>query len=176
MLFNSIEFLFFLPIVFILYWFVFNRHRSLQNLFIVIVSYIFYGWWSQSFLILIFITTICSYLSGVLIEILSRRTAKKIVAVTNVVLNLGLLGVYKYANFFIENFHALFLQLGVNLNISSLNLILPVGISFYTFQALSYTIDVYKKDIEPTKDVISFFAYISFFPQLVAGPIKEPLI
>ena len=173
MLFNSLEFLVFLPLVFLAYWFLLNKNLKLQNLFIVIVSYIFYGWWSPSFLVLIFVTTLCSFLSGLVVQSSNNQQVKKWVTIGNVLLNLGILGVYKYANFFIENFQYLLNSIGVHSNVSSLNLILPVGISFYTFQALSYTIDVYRKDITATTDVVSFFAYISFFPQLVAGPIER---
>lgn len=170
MLFNSIEFLFYLPIVFLLYWLVFKNLRS-QNAFIVVASYIFYGWWEWKFLVLIFITTLFSYLSGIGIK---KFTAyRKLVLWGNVLLNLGILCLFKYFNFFTENLQVLFNSFGIHLDWVTLNLILPVGISFYTFQALSYSIDVYRDKIEPTKDIIAFFAFISFFPQLVAGPIER---
>lgn len=173
MLFNSFDFLLFLPTVFLLYWFVFKK-LNIQNLFIVIVSYIFYGWWDYRFLFLIFITTICSYLSGILIEKFEDSKKKKqSICAVNIILNLGILCIFKYYNFFAENFSLLFQSLGYHPNWVTLNLILPVGISFYTFQALSYTIDVYRKKISVTHDVIAFFAFISFFPQLVAGPIER---
>lgn len=171
MLFNSIEFLIYLPIVFILYWLVFKRLKF-QNAFVVVASYVFYGWWDWTFLLLIFITTLFSFLSGIGID----RTLgkwKKIFLWGNIVLNLCILGVFKYYNFFSKNFQLLFESIGIHLDWVTLNLILPVGISFYTFQALSYTIDVYKKKIEPTRDIVAFFAFISFFPQLVAGPIER---
>ncbi|MCH5308398.1 MAG: MBOAT family protein [Prevotella sp.] len=173
MLFNSIEFLLFLPIVFLLYWFVF-RERRWQNLLIVTASYVFYGWWDWRFLILIAFTSFCSYWSGLLIgHYEKRRKAQRIVSAINIVLNLAILGIFKYFNFFAENFEALFLALGYQIDRITLDIILPVGISFYTFQALSYTIDVYRKQIQPTRDIVEFFAYISFFPQLVAGPIER---
>ena len=173
MLFNSFEFLLFLPVVFLLYWFVF-RGRKWQNLLVVIASYVFYGWWDWRFLFLIALTSVCSYASGLLIKRYSdSRRAQKAVSATNIVLNLAILGVFKYYNFFVENIDALFLAMGYKLDWITLDIILPVGISFYTFQALSYTIDVYRGSIKPTRDIVDFFAYISFFPQLVAGPIER---
>ena len=177
MLFNSFEYLIFLPIVFLLYWFVFDyamrkckRQLLWQNLFIVIASYIFYGWWDWRFLILIAITTVLSFLSGVGIEKAPTQRGKKAVMIANVVINLGILGVYKYYDFFAREFAELF---GIESDFLLLHLILPVGISFYTFQALSYSIDVYRRQIEPTHDIVAFTAFLSFFPQLVAGPIER---
>ena len=173
MLFNSIEFLFFLPIVFFLYWFVFDQ-RKIQNFLIVIVSYIFYGWWDWRFLILITLTSVCSYYSGILLEIADdKERNRRILSTLNIIINLGILAVFKYYNFFVDNLQLLFRSIGYELDIITINIILPVGISFYTFQALSYTIDVYRRNIKPTHDVIEFFAFISFFPQLVAGPIER---
>lgn len=174
MLFNSLEFLIFLPIVFILYWYVFKSLRW-QNLFVVVCSYVFYGWWNWHFLLLIAFTSFCSYLSGLIIQYDRQSGAgySKCYATLNIVINLLILCVYKYYNFFAESLVEAFSGIGIELNLTSLNLVLPVGISFYTFQALSYTIDVYRKKIEPTKDMIAFMAFISFFPQLVAGPIER---
>lgn len=174
MLFNSIEFAVFLPIVFILYWFGFNRHVRARNLFIIAVSYIFYGWWDWRFLWLIAFTSFASYLSGIGIERTLREDdnkAAKCICVANVVLNLGILCVFKYYNFFATEFAERFL--GGDTSGILVKLILPVGISFYTFQALSYTIDVYRRTLQPTRDITAFFAYIAFFPQLVAGPIER---
>ena len=177
MLFNSFEFAIFLPIVFLLYWFVFDyalgkcKHQLLlQNLLIVVASYIFYGWWDWRFLILIAITTILSFLSGIGIEKAPTLRGKKTVMIANIAVNLGILGVYKYYDFFAREFAELF---GIESDFLLLHLILPVGISFYTFQALSYSIDVYRKQIEPTHDIVAFTAFLSFFPQLVAGPIER---
>ncbi len=177
MLFNSFEYLIFLPIVFLLYWFVFDyamrgckRQLLWQNLLIVVASYIFYGWWDWRFLILIAITTILSFLSGIGIEKAPTQRGKKAVMIANVVVNLGILGVYKYYDFFAREFAELF---GIESDFLLLHLILPVGISFYTFQALSYSIDVYRKQIQPTHDIVAFTAFLSFFPQLVAGPIER---
>lgn len=172
MLFNSIEFAVFLPIVFLLYWFVFNRNLKLQNLFIVVVSYVFYGWWDWRFLFLIAFTSFCSWGSGLLIE-KNRENPKKAkaVSVLNIVINLLILGVFKYYDFFVTSFADLFL--GGKTDGLLLKIILPVGISFYTFQALSYSIDVYRGKLKPTRDIVQFFAFVSFFPQLVAGPIER---
>ena len=173
MLFNSFEFMLFLPIVFLLYWFVF-KPRRLQNLFLVVASYVFYGWWDWRFLCLIALTSFFSYASGLLLEHYEgQRKVQQLVSASNIVLNLLILAVFKYYNFFMDNLAALFRSVGYELDWVSLDFILPVGISFYTFQALSYTIDVYRRQIRPTHDIVEFFAYISFFPQLVAGPIER---
>lgn len=173
MLFNSFSFLLFLPIVFLLYWLVFNKLK-IQNAFIVVASYVFYGWWEWRFLVLIAITTLCSYLSGIMISRYEDdKPKKKAILIANIILNLGILGIFKYYNFFVGNLQALLHPLGIDLDSITLNLILPVGISFYTFQALSYSIDVYRGKIEATRDIVAFFAFISFFPQLVAGPIER---
>lgn len=173
MLFNSIEFAIFLPIVFILYWFVFQKNLKLQNLFIVIVSYIFYGWWDWRFLFLIIFSTAQDYfLARMLINEENERKRKWILA-TSIITNLGFLGFFKYYNFFVDNFITAFTFLGMKPNIHTLQILLPVGISFYTFQTLSYTIDVYKRKMEATKDFVAFSAFVSFFPQLVAGPIER---
>ena len=177
MLFNSIQFAIFLPIVFLLYWFVFDRFISkskwqlrLQNAFVVVASYVFYGWWDWRFLLLIAFTSFCSWGSGILIGNADSKKKAKTWMWLNIVLNLGILALFKYYDFFVTEFAELF-------NISTdgllLKVILPVGISFYTFQALSYSIDVFRGKIEPTKDIVAFFAFISFFPQLVAGPIER---
>ncbi len=174
MLFNSYQFLLFLPIVFLLYWFVFKGRRW-QNLLIVIASYVFYGWWDWRFLLLIAFTTLCSYGSGLLIEHFEgQRKQQQLVSAGNILLNIGILCLFKYFNFFVENLGILVEALtGYHLGWVTMKIILPVGISFYTFQALSYSIDVYRRRIKPTRDLVEFSAYISFFPQLVAGPIER---
>ena len=173
MLFNSFEFLAFLPVVFLLYWFVF-RSRRWQNLLVVIASYVFYGWWDWRFLLLIAFTSLCSFGSGLLIERYEgRRRWQQAVSAANIVLNLSILGIFKYYNFFVENLANLLGAAGWHLDWVTMDIILPVGISFYTFQALSYTIDVYQRKLSATHDPVEFFAYISFFPQLVAGPIER---
>ena len=177
MLFNSIQFAVFLPIVFLLYWFVFDRFISkskhqlkLQNAFVVAASYVFYGWWDWRFLLLIAFTSFCSWGSGLLIGKAETKGKAKTWMWLNIVLNLGILALFKYYDFFVTEFAHLF---HVSTEGLLLKVILPVGISFYTFQALSYSIDVYRGKIAPTKDIVAFFAFISFFPQLVAGPIER---
>ena len=173
MLFNSIDFAIFLPIVFILYWFVTNKNLKLQNLLIVVSSYLFYGWWDWRFLSLILFSTLVDYLVGLGLLKQENPTKRKILLWTSIIVNLGFLGFFKYYNFFLDNFITAFSFFGTEIQANSLNIILPVGISFYTFQTLSYSIDVYKRKLEPTKDFIAFSAFVSFFPQLVAGPIER---
>ena len=180
MLFNSFEFLLFLPIVFLLYWFVFKRSLKWQNAFVVVASYVFYGWWDWRFLLLIAFTSLCSWASGLLIEKYadvpkSRNIFRdsRFYLWANILLNLGILGFFKYFNFFVQSFVDAFAAFGITLHATTLHIILPVGISFYTFQALSYSIDVYRKQLPPTRDAVAFLAYVSFFPQLVAGPIER---
>ncbi|MDR0733338.1 MAG: MBOAT family protein [Dysgonamonadaceae bacterium] len=173
MLFNSIEFIIFLPVVFLLYWFVFKK-TSWQNICIVVASYVFYGWWDRRFLLLIALTTLCSYLSGIGIERHEgNRRLQKAISALNIILNLSILCCFKYFNFFSENLALLFKTFGYELDGFTLTILLPVGISFYTFQALSYTIDVYRRKLKATHDPAAFFAFIGFFPQLVAGPIER---
>jgi alginate O-acetyltransferase complex protein AlgI len=173
MLFNSLDFAIFLPIVFLLYWFVAQKNIKLQNALIVLASYIFYGWWDWRFLSLIIFSTIVDYLVGQKLRVEEKQSKRKVLLWTSILVNLGFLGFFKYYNFFLENFVDAFSLFGMQINANSLNIILPVGISFYTFQTLSYTIDVYKKKLEPTKDFIAFSAFVCFFPQLVAGPIER---
>ena len=174
MLFNSIEFLLFLPIVFVLYWFVFNKNIKHQNLLILVSSYFFYGWWDYRFLSLIILSTIVDYVIGLNISNQSSKNNQKILLWCSVLFNLGVLGFFKYYNFFIESWIDLFSSIGYEINsVWTLNIILPVGISFYTFQTMSYTIDIFKGKLNPTKDFVSFAAFVSFFPQLVAGPIER---
>ena len=176
MLFNSTEFAFFLPIVFLVYWSIGYAKIEdvlklrLQNTFVVVASYVFYGWWDWRFLLLIAFTSFCSWGSGLLISRAASQSRSKAWMIANVVINLAILGVFKYHDFFVSEFGRLF---GIDTNSLLLRIILPVGISFYTFQALSYSIDIYRKRIEPTQDIIAFFAFIAFFPQLVAGPIER---
>lgn len=173
MLFNSIDFAIFLPIVFILYWFVTNKNLRLQNLFIVAASYVFYGWWDYRFLSLILFSTAVDYFVGRGLGKEENQRKRKLLLLTSILVNLGFLGFFKYYNFFLDNFIAAFSFFGAEIQANSLNIILPVGISFYTFQTMSYSIDVYKRKLEPTKDFIVFSAFVSFFPQLVAGPIER---
>jgi alginate O-acetyltransferase complex protein AlgI len=173
MFFNSLDFAIFLPIVFLLYWYVFNGKIKLQNALIVVASYLFYGWWDWRFLSLILFSTIVDYTIGLKLSNEENHLKRKALLWISILVNLGFLGFFKYYNFFIDNFITVFSFFGTDLEVNSLNIILPVGISFYTFQTLSYTIDVYRRKLEPTKDFIIFSAFVSFFPQLVAGPIER---
>ena len=173
MLFNSIDFAIFLPIVFILYWFVTNKNLKLQNFLLVAASYLFYGWWDWRFLSLILFSTIVDYSVCRILHNEENQIKRKTLLWTSILINLGFLGFFKYYNFFLDNFISAFSFFGTEIKANSLNIILPVGISFYTFQTLSYTIDVFKRKLEPTKDFIAFSAFVSFFPQLVAGPIER---
>ena len=173
MLFNSYSFLVFLPIVFAGYWLL-ARKREWQNVFVVAASYFFYGYWDWRFLSLIALTTLSSWVSGRLMDgqnasCMMRRT----VNILNIVLNVGILCVFKYLNFFAESFASLLHVIGFQADMPTLRIILPVGISFYTFQAIGYSIDVYRRKIAATNNLVAFAAYISFFPQLVAGPIER---
>lgn len=173
MLFNSLDFAIFLPIVFLLYWFVANKNLKLQNFLIVVASYLFYGCWDWRFLSLILFSTIIDFMVGKKLRNEENQLKRKVLLWTSILVNLGFLGLFKYYNFFLDNFITAFSFFGQDIQANSLNIILPVGISFYTFQTLSYTIDVYKRKLEPTKDFIAFSAFVSFFPQLVAGPIER---
>lgn len=173
MLFTSIDFAVFLPIVFLLYWFATNKNLKLQNFLIVTASYIFYGWWDWKFLSLILFSTIVDFSVGLKLKDEQNHTRRKLLLWISILANLGLLGFFKYYNFFLDNFTAAFSFFGSKIKADSLNIILPVGISFYTFQTMSYTIDVYRRKFEPTNDFITFAAFVSFFPQLVAGPIER---
>ena len=173
MLFNSIDFALFLPIVFVLYWFLVNKHLRLQNSLIVFASYVFYGFWDWRFLFLILFSTIVDYSVGIGLQHTPDKSKRKLLLLASILVNLGFLGFFKYYNFFLDNFVDAFTFFGYKISSTSLNIILPVGISFYTFQTLSYTIDVYRRNLTACKDFIAFSAFVSFFPQLVAGPIER---
>lgn len=172
MLFNSIDFAIFLPLVFAVYWGLNKAGLKLQNMLILIASYVFYGWWDWRFLALIIFSTLVDYTVGQKLEN-AKDSHRKLLLWTSIIVNLGLLGFFKYYNFFLDNFIEAFSFFGQEISPNSLNIILPVGISFYTFQTLSYTIDVYRKKLKPSSDLIAFGAYVAFFPQLVAGPIER---
>ncbi|WP_299226418.1 MBOAT family protein [uncultured Psychroserpens sp.] len=173
MLFNSLDFAIFLPIVFFVYWAVLNRKLTLQNLFLLTASYVFYGWWDYRFLSLIVLSTLVDFFVGRQLSVATNRAARRFLLIFSLSFNLGLLGFFKYYNFFVDSWIEAWRNLGVEMHASTLSIILPVGISFYTFQTLSYSIDVYRKKIEPTSNIIEFAAFVSFFPQLVAGPIER---
>lgn len=173
MLFNSLIFLIFLPTAFFLYWKVFNSSIRVQNIFLLCISYLFYGWWDYRFLFLIAISSMVDYLIGRSLEKEINETKRKVLLAISLIFNLGILGVFKYLNFFIESWIDAGETLGFQMHTETLSIILPVGISFYTFQTLSYTLDIYYNRITPTRNFINFAAFVSFFPQLVAGPIER---
>lgn len=175
MLFNSLQFLIFLPIVYVLYWFVFKKNLKYQNILVIIASYVFYGWWDWRFLFLILFSTILDFYLGQKIY-KDRDHAKraKYWLWVSVFFNIGLLGFFKYYNFFVDSFIDMFSAMGYEMKSTwTLRIILPVGISFYTFQTMSYSFDIYYKKLKPTKDFAAFAAFVAFFPQLVAGPIER---
>jgi D-alanyl-lipoteichoic acid acyltransferase DltB (MBOAT superfamily) len=173
MLFNSLEFLLFLPTVFFLYWFVFKNQLRAQNLLLLVASYIFYGWWDWRFLSLIIASTFLDYFISIQLGKTDISRKRKFLLGVSLVGNLGMLGFFKYYNFFVSSWIEAWSSVGIAMETSTLNIILPVGISFYTFQTLSYTIDVYKKEMQPTKSFVDFASFVTFFPQLVAGPIER---
>ncbi|NDV42627.1 MBOAT family O-acyltransferase [Flagellimonas sediminis] len=175
MLFNSLEYFIFLPIMFVLYWFVFNKKVTVQNALVLAGSYYFYGLWDWRFLFLIIASTIVDYFVGIMIENnADERKKQKLWLWVSMIFNLSLLGFFKYYNFFVDSFVDMFQLLGYQIKSTwTLQIILPVGISFYTFQTMSYSLDVYYKRIKPCRDFLSFATFVAFFPQLVAGPIER---
>ena len=173
MQFDTYIYAFFLPIVFFIYWGL-RRHLKWQNLFLLVASYVFYGWWDWRMLGLILLTTLTTWGTALMMHG-DRGRGDKALATANIVFNLGILAVFKYLNFFRDSFVYLLGLFGVHPDWPTLNILLPVGISFYTFQAISYTVDVYRGDIKPTRDVVAFGVFIAFFPQLVAGPIERAI-
>jgi alginate O-acetyltransferase complex protein AlgI len=172
MLFNSIEFLFFLPIVFCLYWFVFNKKLLWQNSFVLASSYFFYGWWSWGFMGLLMLSTLLDFTYGFWVASPNRQKAKLFLWLS-VINNLGILAVFKYYNFFAEQFQLGFEKLGLHFKVEILNIVLPVGISFYTFHGMSYVFDIYRKQQKPVTNLVDYAVFVSFFPLLVAGPIER---
>ncbi len=173
MFFNSFEFLLFLPLVFLTYWFVLKKSIGLQNALVLVASYLFYGWWDYRFLFLIILSTLIDYIVGLKLVKSQKLAQKKFWLAISIIVNLGLLGIFKYYNFFVDSWMDAWGLLGFKIHSTTLSIILPVGISFYTFQTLSYTIDVYRGKLKPTSSFIAFSAYVAFFPQLVAGPIER---
>ncbi len=172
MLFNSIEFIIFFHLIFAVYWLLKNNYKQ-QNVLLFLASYFFYGWWSWKFSFLIFFSSIVDYTLGLLIYKTEDRKIKKRYLLVSFLINFGILGFFKYFNFFISEAISLINLLGFQANYTSLSLILPIGISFYTFQTLSYTIDIYKGHIKPTNDFLAFSTFVCFFPQIVAGPVER---
>ena len=173
MSFNSFEFLIFVIIFFFFYWKVFQKNLKLQNVLVLVASYYFYGRWDWRFLFLLLFSTVLDYFLALRIYNAKTNESKKLLITLSILINLGILFVFKYFNFFIDNFSNLSSLFGLSFNYTSLQIILPVGISFYTFQSLSYTIDVYMGNLKPTNDFITFASFVSYFPQLVAGPIER---
>ncbi|WP_205513539.1 MBOAT family O-acyltransferase [Longitalea arenae] len=172
MLFNSFEFLLFLPTVFILYWFVFNRSVRWQNLLVLLASYFFYGWWSWQFLILLGASTLLDYLYGFAVASPNKKKAKLFLWLS-IINNLGILAVFKYYNFFVTQFQQAFELLSLHFNPVLLQVAIPIGISFYTFHGMSYIFDIYRQQQQPVKNFVDYAVFVSFFPLLVAGPIER---
>jgi D-alanyl-lipoteichoic acid acyltransferase DltB (MBOAT superfamily) len=172
MLFNSLDFAIFFPLFFIIYWVV-AKKLTLRNVFILLSSYLFYGWWDWRFLFLIIASSFVDFFIGKKLYKTENLKSRKLLLLISLVFNLGLLAYFKYTNFFIDSFIESFRFFGGSLDTYTLKIILPVGISFYTFQTLSYTIDVYRKQLKPTNNWLAFFSFVAFFPQLVAGPIER---
>nr|MDQ3102023.1 MBOAT family protein [Bacteroidota bacterium] len=170
MIFNSLPFVIFLIVVFALHWTPFSRSGRHQNIILLIASYVFYGWWDVRFLSLILISSLIDYVLGMKIADTANERWRRIFLMISLSTNLGLLFFFKYFNFFVSSFKLAF---GLADEPSMLDIILPVGISFYTFQTLSYTIDIYRRQLEPNRNLIEFLTFVSFFPQLVAGPIER---
>lgn len=174
MLFNSFEFILFLPIVFCLYWFLPKGRLPLQNLIIIVSSYVFYAWLDVRFLGLIVLTSLSTWFAALYVDASDgKRKGRWWVSLANIVLNIGILCVFKYLNFFGENFACLFQLLGFEFSWTTRTLVLPIGISFYTFTALSYSLDVYMGKLKAERNLLTVFSYVAFFPQLLAGPIAR---
>lgn len=171
MSFVSLQFILFLPLVFLLYWFVFRRQKW-QNLLVAVASYVFYGWWDWRFLGLLLFTALSTYCAGRWMQT-NNSAKRKIVFIASIVLNISILFFFKYFNFFIDTLIDACHLIGISTNLHTLQILLPVGISFYTFSALSYVIDIYQGKIEPTKDIVAYLAYVMFFPSLLSGPISR---
>jgi D-alanyl-lipoteichoic acid acyltransferase DltB (MBOAT superfamily) len=173
MLFNSIDFAIFLPIVFVLFWFFTRRKLKIQNWLLLVSSYVFYGWWDWRFLSLLVFSSLLDFFVGRALHLQQHEGRRKLLFLTSMGVNLIFLGFFKYYNFFSAGFSDLFTFFGQKIQARHLDIILPVGISFYTFQSMSYAFDIYRRQLKPTQDLVAFLAFVSFFPQLVAGPIER---
>lgn len=173
MTFQSLEYLIFFSILFILHWTLFSKRKEHQNGLIVVASLIFYGWWDWRFLGLLIITALSTFLSSRWMDNTNDAKKRKFLLVGTIVINVGILFFFKYFNFFVQSFADAFSLMGMNVNVTTLHILLPVGISFYTFTALSYTIDVYQHKVESTNDTLAYFAYVMFFPSILSGPISR---
>ena len=173
MTFQSLEYLIFLPVVFIIYWTVCRGSKTLQNGLIVGASLVFYGWWDCRFLGLLLITAFSTFFAGMMMGMTDDEKKRKWINIGAIVLNIGILFFFKYFNFFVQSFADAFSLFGAEMNVHTLKILLPVGISFYTFSALSYSIDVYQRKVEPTRDLLAYLAYVMFFPSILSGPISR---
>ena len=173
MLFNSIGFAIFLPIVFALYWFATKGNLKLQNILLLVASYFFYACWDYRFLFLLIFSTLLDYYTGIKMHGAKNQNKKRFWLWLSIIINLGFLGVFKYYNFFVSSFADGLSLLGLNISYTTLNVVLPVGISFYTFHGLSYVLDIYNNKIKPERNFIDYSVFVSFFPLLVAGPIER---
>ena len=173
MLFNSFAYLIFFPTVFLLYWFCLSKTVKIQNLFLLAASYFFYGWWNWRYLSLVILCSTVNYIAGRMLMKTEKQKYRKLIIVFCCLISFGVLGIFKYYNFFITSFADFLGLLNIRTHTTILNVILPVGISFYTFHTLTYTLEVYKRKFEPTKDIISFFLFVSIFPLAMAGPIER---
>lgn len=163
----------FLPVVFILYWLLQKGSLRLQNFFLIAASYAFYAYWDYRFLSLVIISSVVCYVAGLRIAKTTDQSRRKTLLIVSLVINLGILGFFKYYNFFVTSFSELLRSIGINGSVSTLQLILPLGISFYTFKVITYTVDIYRRETEPTTDIVAFLAFVSFFPTMIAGPIDR---
>ena len=173
MLFNSLQFLLFLPIFFTIYWLANKKRLHLQNILLLLLSYFFYACWDWRFLFLLIFSTALDYFTGIKMDEAKNQSNKKIWFWLSIIVNLGFLGVFKYYDFFATSFAETLSSLGIQTNFWTLKVILPVGISFYTFHGLSYVIDIYKERIKPEKNIVTYSLFVSYFPLLVAGPIER---
>ncbi len=174
MTFQSVEYILFFSLVFILYWTICSKNKNHQNGLLVLSSLFFYGYWDWRFLGLLLFTAFTTYYAGILLEKNDDKKKRKLISTLSIVINLLILFYYKYYNFFIQSFIDSFSTFGLGeLNFSTLKIILPVGISFYTFTALSYSIDIYQRKSNATKDILAYLAYVTFFPSILSGPISR---
>ena len=171
MLFNTFQFAYFLALLLPVYWLL--PHRA-QNVLLLAASYYFYACWNPKFLILLVLSTVVDYACALAVDRIEKPRPRKWFVALSMAFNLGMLGVFKYYNFFADSLQELLAQAGLSTRLGHLEVILPIGISFYTFQSMSYVIDVYRREIKPTRNLVQFAAFVSFFPHLVAGPIMRP--
>ena len=172
--FNSLEFALFLPVVFFIYWYVVRENLKAQNILMLTASYVFYGWWDLRFLLLLVVLSLANYFIGTGISRFREKKRGRILLVAGLVMNIGVLAFFKYFNFFIDSFIDLVSLTGYDLPRTTLKVILPLGISFYTFLSISYIVDIYKREIEAERNIVEVLLALSFFPIILAGPIQMP--